>query len=218
MTDDRSSSPLSKENRPLDAKGNQVRQVELGLMFTHSLISETSRQVLEAATDTFALADLLVEQGVIDKDVLAARRAAVHTTLLKEIERSGLGLFVNHEHEDKYQLTDLPEINCAERVHLCKAACCTLRFPLSRQDVEEGLARWDFGRPYWNLTDGTGYCVHCAPGKRHCKIYENRPAPCRLYDCREDKRIWADFENMVVNPDLDEQLAASNGEGLKSAP
>ncbi len=26
--------------------------------------------------------------------------------------------------------------------------------------------------------------------------------PCRGYDCRNDKRIWLDFENKIVNPNI----------------
>jgi Fe-S-cluster containining protein len=172
-------------------------------MFSHSLMSETSRQLLAAATTAFALTELLVEQGVIRQDDLAARQETVRASLMEQVESSGLGLFVNDKDKDKYEIRDHPPINCAERVHLCKAACCTLRFPLSRQDVEEGVVRWDFGRPYWNLVSKSGYCVHCSPEKRSCEVYENRPGPCRSFDCREDKRIWLDFEGMVVNPKLE---------------
>jgi hypothetical protein len=33
-------------------------------------------------------------------------------------------------------------------------------------------------------------------------IYLQRPVPCRAYDCRDDKRIWTDFEKKVVSPEL----------------
>ena len=39
-------------------------------------------------------------------------------------------------------------LNGTDRVHLCKASCCRLPFALSRQDVEEGIVRWDLGQPY----------------------------------------------------------------------
>jgi hypothetical protein len=35
-------------------------------------------------------------------------------------------------------------------------------------------------------------------------VRDQRPLPCRGYDCRKDKRVWLDFENRIVNPDLDE--------------
>lgn len=184
------------------------REVELGFMFDHSLMSETARQALAGSAAALALAQLLVEHGVIDEQSFAERRAAIAAELREEAESEGPGLFLDSREEDKYGLTELPEINCSERVHLCKAACCTFRFPLARQDVEEGVAQWDLGRPYVNRQDGTGYCVHSDPNTRACRIYEQRPATCRVFDCRQDERIWTDFDAMVVNPELGQNLAA----------
>ena len=145
---------------------------------------------------------LLVERGLIDAEAFATRRQAAYDTLAAELSENGLGLFLNDRHEDKYDLGPLPEIDCASRVHLCRAACCALRFPLSRQDVEEGVLLWDYGRPYWNLRDEQGYCVHCSAGNHACTVYDVRPGPCREYDCRDDPRIWADFEGRVVSAEL----------------
>lgn len=183
--------------------------MELGFMFDHSLMSETARQALRASTAALALAQLLVEEGVIDEEAFAERRSAIASELQEQVGRTGVGLFLNDAHEDKYALTQLPQINCAERIHLCKAACCTFRFPLSRQDVEEGTAQWDLGRPYWNRQDTDGYCIHHDPEGGGCRIYEHRPGPCRVFDCRNDKRIWSDFEAMVVSPELEQNLTAS---------
>jgi hypothetical protein len=33
-------------------------------------------------------------------------------------------------------------------------------------------------------------------------VYANRPTICRTYDCRNDARIWADFDAYEINPDL----------------
>ena len=33
-------------------------------------------------------------------------------------------------------------------------------------------------------------------------IRQNRPVPCHTYDCRQDKRIWSNFEERIVSPDL----------------
>jgi Fe-S-cluster containining protein len=45
-----------------------------------------------------------------------------------------------------------------------------------------------------------GYCIHIERGTCGCTIYENRPVPCRAFDCRNDKRIWVDFEKQIPNP------------------
>lgn len=184
------------------------REVELGFMFDHSLMSQTARQALSGSATALALAQLLTELGVIDEHAFAERRSAIVAELRQEAEQDGLGLYLNHSVEDKYALTDLPQIDCSDRVRLCKAACCTYRFPLARQDVEEGVLQWELGRPYWNRQDSTGYCVHNDPAGRGCRVYDQRPAPCRVFDCRQDERIWTDFDGMVINPELEQNLAA----------
>jgi len=200
-----------------DAGGPAGREVELGFMFDHSLMSQTARQALSGASTAVALAQLLVEHGIIDEESFAERRATIAAEFRDTLEQEGLGLYLNRGDEDKYALTDLPQIDCSERVHLCKAACCTYRFPLARQDVEEGVVRWDLGRPYWNRQDEDGYCTHHDPVGGGCHVYDKRPGPCRVFDCRHDKRIWADFDGRVINPELEERLAelrgSANGQG-----
>jgi Putative zinc- or iron-chelating domain len=193
--------PAERDHGPADR-----REVELGFMFDHSLLSETSRQTLDASTWAVAVGELLVERGLLDEESLRQRRQEVERALTNRIEERGLGLFVNDGAEDKYQIVSPPGINCAERISLCRAACCTYRFPLSRQDVEEGIAQWHFGQPYWNRVDERGYCVHHEQERGICSIYQNRPAPCRSFDCRNDRRIWLDFDAMVVNPELERRL------------
>ena len=186
-----------------ESVANPQRQIMLGFMFSHSIMGDTSRRLLDVAATQNALLELLQEQGLIEPAAFTARRQAAFESLAAELTENGLGLFLNDTHEDKYALAPLPEIDCASRVQLCRAACCALRFPLSRQDVEEGVLRWDYGRPYWNLRDESGYCVHCSAGERACTVYDARPGPCREYDCRDDPRIWADFEARVVSAELD---------------
>jgi len=201
--DDPSSQDLSSQDPSPDLDpAEPKRQIELGFMFCHSVVTENTQHLVETATAAFALSELLVEKGLIEQEAYDQRRQKVRQELLEQIENAGLGLYLNEEHPDKYALTDLPVINCAERIHLCRAACCMFRFPLSRQDVEQGLVRWDLGRPYWNLRNGSGYCTHWQTSTAQCGIYQNRPAPCRVYSCQEDDRIWQDFEAMIINPDL----------------
>ena len=109
---------------------------------------------------------------------------------------------VNPNVQDKYETPRAAVIDCASRMHLCKAACCKLSFHLSAQDVREGVVRWDWRRPYHIATAPSGYCVHCEPETRRCNIHEKRPIVCREYDCRKDARIWVDFDNGIPNPDL----------------
>ena len=78
--------------------------------------------------------------------------------------------------------------------------------------------QWDLGRPYWNRRDETGYCVHNDGETRRCRVREHRPGTCRLFDCRRDERIWQDFDAMVVNPDLERNLAARQHDETRRAP
>lgn len=100
------------------------------------------------------------------------------------------------QYVDKYQVAS-PDIDCAARMHLCKARCCTLTFELSAQDLDEGGVRWDLEDPYVIRHAPDGYCAHLARPSLGCTIYDKRPAPCRAFDCRDDRRIWVDFDQRI---------------------
>ncbi len=94
------------------------------------------------------------------------------------------------------------EVDCAARMHVCKAVCCTLPFPLSAEEVEAGDVRWDLGHPYVIRQTAEGYCVHNDQSTGGCDVYDRRPGVCRGYSCAEDTRIWSDFDNMVLNEEF----------------
>jgi hypothetical protein len=116
---------------------------------------------------------------------------------------SGPRAFLQNSISDKYALPAGEPIDCESRVALCKAACCRLNVILSPQDLAEGIASWDPQRPYFNAQDAAGYCTHLEQPACRCSIYANRPAPCRIYDCRHDSRVWTDFEKRIANPALE---------------
>jgi Fe-S-cluster containining protein len=91
------------------------------------------------------------------------------------------------------------EVDCAARLPICQAACCSLPFPLSADEVEAGHIKWDLGHPYVIRQDESGYCVHNDRGTGGCEVYDHRPGVCRGYSCAGDDRIWLDFDNMVLN-------------------
>src|SRR5207253_10189919 len=93
-----------------------------------------------------ALVEELVARGDLDPGRFEARRAEAR---LREAGRlQGQARVEVAESVDKYALTDLPEIPCAELLPPCKARCCRLHFTLSYQDLDEGVVRWDYDRPY----------------------------------------------------------------------
>lgn len=91
------------------------------------------------------------------------------------------------------------QVNCAERMPVCQAVCCKLKFNLTPEEVEGGHVRWDLGMPYFIRQTAEGMCVHNDRTTGRCGIYDKRPRPCRRYRCAGDERIWKDFDNMVLN-------------------
>ncbi len=109
---------------------------------------------------------------------------------------------------NKYE-TPSPDVPCEELIPLCGARCCTLSFPLSTADLDEGVVRWDYGQPYLIAQRASdGYCVHNAPDSRGCTIHPLRPRICRAYDCRDDKRIWRDYATRTPATDEDRAVIA----------
>lgn len=100
---------------------------------------------------------------------------------------------------DKYAVENSP-VDCASRMHLCHGRCCGFDIKLSRQDLREGKLEWQIDQPYHLAKQPTGYCVYQNNDSGFCGNYEHRPATCRRYDCREDKRVWLDFEAMIPAP------------------
>jgi Fe-S-cluster containining protein len=101
---------------------------------------------------------------------------------------------------DKYEETS-PDVPCEELLPICQARCCAMRFSLSTQDLDEGIIRWDYGKPYViRQRASDGYCVHNDPTTRFCTVREARPRVCRSYDCRDDLRVWLDYEARIPAP------------------
>jgi hypothetical protein len=100
---------------------------------------------------------------------------------------------------DKHAIVSRP-IDCAARLHLCKARCCALNIELTAADIEERKLRWDLERPYLLAKDADGQCTHLERATGGCTVYQDRPAMCREYDCRHDRRVWLDFEARIPAP------------------
>lgn len=100
---------------------------------------------------------------------------------------------------DKYAVTGEP-IDCEARLALCQARCCSFQVTLSRQDVEEGQLSWEIEQPYRQVRDPDGYCKHLGRDDARCQVYEYRPATCRSYSCKQDRRVWLDFEARIPAP------------------
>lgn len=180
--------------------GNVRNEIAEGLLYTHSRLNANTSKTLEAASFLYALVEILSEKGLITIDELDERKQIVGQRLAKEFSEKGMGAMLQDPEYDKYVFRDGVEIDCDNRVHLCRAACCRLPFALSRQDIREGVVRWNLGQPYLIDQGGDGYCSHMDRDACQCTIYRQRPVPCRGFDCRNDQRIWQDFANKIPNP------------------
>ncbi len=175
------------------------QQVADGLHSAHSRINGNTAKNLESASFLYALIELLSENGLISIEALDERKIEVFKRLKKRFEKERMGVILQNPQPDKYTFDRAAQIDCENRVHLCKASCCRLPFALSEQDLEERVIRWNLAIPYMIEHGDDGYCVHLDRCKG-CSVYEQRPVPCRGYDCRNDKRIWLDFQKRIPNP------------------
>jgi len=168
-------------------------ELERGLRFAHVMMMVTQDQGNEAVVYVQALADLLVQKGLIQheelEEPLERARQEVARVAMPRVRLAEMG--------DKYAEGQAVEIDCAARMPLCQGRCCTFRFFLTKQDLEEGGIAWDYGNPYWIKQGDDGFCVHSDPATRFCTIHTRRPHICRKYSCHDDKRIWIDFEARI---------------------
>ncbi|MGH9765830.1 MAG: YkgJ family cysteine cluster protein [Blastocatellia bacterium] len=177
-----------------------------GLIYAHNRANANTAAAHEANATLRVLVEVLVEQGLVDREAFEARRAQSSEKLRREYVEHGMAVAMQEFGVSKYEFKGGAEIDCESRLHLCKAACCRLPFALSKEDVQEGIVKWDLGQPYLNARDGDGYCAQMERGSCRCTIYHHRPIPCRGYDCRKDERIWLDFERRLINPRFGEMI------------
>jgi len=190
---------LACQSDPADTLRGEVAE---GIAFLHTRLGATTARSLEAASFLYALVELLVEKHLLTLEELDARKAVVSQRLARRYAEKDPGVALQDSRHDKYKPPVEPVIDCASRIALCKATCCKMVFPLSRQDVDEAVVHWDLGRPFVIAKRANGYCQHLDENGHRCAVHAQRPLPCRVYDCRQDKRIWLDFEKRIVNPKI----------------
>lgn len=136
--------------------------IERGLRFAHQVEHQTRQRLAELSASYYALLETLVARGVLP---IAEHERRRQSALEQEQTRmrDELAPLVSL-HPDKYSIKQLPSIDCGARMPLCRARCCTLVFPLSTQDLDERVLRWDYGKPYLIARRADGYCVHNESG------------------------------------------------------
>jgi Fe-S-cluster containining protein len=192
------------QNGTLDEAFETLRdELSRGLLYTHGRANANTTKLLEVASFSYALMELLIERGLLTVEELDERKSQMVERLAPKFVEKGMGVALTEGDQDKRSYEGQVAINCSDRLPLCQAACCRLQFALTAQDLEEGTVKWDLARPYMIRRSADGYCHHLDRCTKGCSIYDDRPIVCRGYDCRNDKRIWEDFDNYVVSPELE---------------
>lgn len=134
-------------------------------------------------------------EWLIDTLILRGQLPASFAALARKVKGTGDRSIVKLSVvRDKYGVAS-PDIDCAARIPLCKARCCSFEVALSSQDLEERALPFVIADPYM-LPRVDGRCV-CMDAAGACTVYAHRPATCRSYDCRRDRRVWIDFEARI---------------------
>jgi hypothetical protein len=171
--------------------------LEEGVRFLHKMGMQTKIDGADTAARLHGLIEELVARGLIPLRSLEERTERARK---EEIERGKTQAVVEvGPPVDKYTV-EVPPIDCQTLLPLCKARCCRLTFSLSFQDLDEGGIQWEYGKPYNIRHDEDGMCVHHVRDQG-CSVYAKRPAVCRSYDCRQDKRVWDDYEKRIPAPE-----------------
>ncbi len=193
--------PPEEDQQDVDELRREVaalrREVEGGLRFCHVVLTRNQR-ALQAQTHVLnGLGHALANARVVDTATVdQASRAYA-----EQAEQPRFRVRIAPD-VDKYG-DDVPVtvVDCAERLSSCRAACCTQAFALGTQDLDEGVVKWEYRDPYVNKRRNDGRCVHQSP-ELGCTVWDNRPLFCRTYHCRDDARIWLDFDRRIANPAL----------------
>lgn len=167
-----------------------VAELEEGLRQLHRMEMQTKLQVDRVEALVTAAIKILHRADIVHEKAVEAEAVEQRTKLFAA--RSDEARIYLGPEVDKYTV-DVPDIDCASLMHLCKARCCRLSVALDFKDLDDGL-RWEYSRPYeLRRRASDGYCIYSEKDTHRCECYDKRPSICRTYDCREDKRVWDDF-------------------------
>jgi Fe-S-cluster containining protein len=175
-----------------------------GLLHDHRRINLNTVEAHKAAASLEALLEILFEKRLVDREEFEARRQEADERLRRTFVEQGMSVVIQEHETGKYELKSYPEVDCDRIRPTCRAVCCRLPQALSKEDVEEGVVRWDLGHPYLISRQENGCCVHLDPESLTCGVYAHRPLICRRYDCSRDRRVWADFEKKLLHPKVDD--------------
>ena len=172
-------------------------QTRRGSLYAQAVASGQMDRANQTEAAVYGLIDLLIQKGALSEAEVTAAIAQTRDDMRAAGRHASLEVIVRDD--NPAPAVSAEEIDCAARIPFCKASCCKMRWPLTLEEVESGPVSWDLGRPFFNRHAAHGYCHRFAPESHGCTVYGQRPQPCRQYSCRDDDRIWLDFDNMVPN-------------------
>jgi len=157
--------------------------------------NERNEQMLAEFASMFeTLLTVLQKKGELDEGhlrLIAKLRKRARVVSEPQLELSS--------YSNKYEVVN-SHVDCENRMHLCHGRCCSFNVKLSKQDLKEGKLEWRIDEPYLLEQTPQGYCVYQVAETGFCGNYQYRPGPCREYDCRDDARVWIDFDKMIPAP------------------
>jgi Fe-S-cluster containining protein len=177
-----------------DLDGDELARRLAELVPGTSMLAGDAPAAADVRARLDVLIDLLVARGALTEGHRRLLAKAGAGAAAGETKRVRLRVFV-----DKYALPDTG-IDCDARLHLCHGRCCALAVELSRQDIEEKKLRWTIEEPYVLPRGADARCTYQDGATGGCAAYEHRPAACRIYDCRQDQRVWIDFDQRIPAP------------------
>ncbi len=196
------------DGAPAGAIDEIERQMRHASFFMQASLEQHGRLTSKLDVYVTSLIELLLAKGLLASDDLAraveSNREEHRAEARARFETDGAlpawpTVMVRQDDPESAAEAEVEEVDCAARMHICKAVCCSLPFPLSAAEVEAGDVRWDLGHPYVIRQTSEGYCVHNDRPTGGCEVYDKRPGVCRGYSCAHDERIWTDFDDMVLN-------------------
>jgi Fe-S-cluster containining protein len=173
-------------------------ELERALRRIHAAVDSLRDDLLVLGAQVADLTSHLHDRDAIDVAVLDRTSADTVAQIRAADSQWAMGVELGEPFVDKYEV-ESPPVPCAELMPICKARCCQLSFPLSTQDLDGGVVKFDYSRPYRIRKRPDGHCTHQHPDTGGCTIYDERPAPCRGYDCRDDERIWLDYDKRILS-------------------
>ncbi len=149
-------------------------------------------------------------EWLLDALILRGQLPASFRRLAKRIQ-ADRGIKIQLSMVDDKYAVESPDIDCASRIPLCGARCCSFEVMLSKQDLLERKLPFVIDKPYLLPRDPSSKRCACMDAEGTCTAYDYRPATCRTYDCRRDTRVWIDFEARIAAP-MPESIRAAVAE------